>query len=170
MSLGESSRLSYDTTEYESQVQESTKPMTYFLDSFRFRNHSVCSVDPSYAYPQNYTHHSDAQIEIENTLSSRDVKKDRSQVGARQDTFRDKVIRYQDTLKLNECAAGQNVVKNSLLTNPKSDYRALSTQHLVFTYLPYVSTDVTPLYGNPGFASSRDIAIEQYKKAMKNKQ
>ena len=167
MSHGNSSRLSYDTTSYDASVKKSTEPMSYFMDSYRYRNCDVCYPEMPYIYPQQYNSTSEAHVDIENTLSSRDHKSDKKQPGGTSDNdvFREKVLKYQNNFNLKSCDTFHS--NNSLLTNPKSDYRALSTQHLVFSYLPHMATDVVPLYGNPGFASSRDIAIDEYKKIMK---
>lgn len=166
MSTGNSSRLSYDINTYKADVNKSTLPMDYYLSSYSSQNCDSCYPEVGQSYPAPITRTSESQIDIENTLSTRDRKADKKAMGTEQkDNFEEKVIKYQDSFLLRDCPAGV-YTGNSLLTDPKINYRGLSTQHLVFSYVPIQGNTPNMSYRNPGNVSSRDLAIEEYKKIM----
>jgi len=169
MSTGNSSRLSYDTTSYNAEVNQSVQPMNYYLNSYRFRNCDGCYPEVSQTYPDHTVRATERVIEIENTLSTRDRKNDKKEVVSQNvDKFPEEVQKYEHSFGLQDCS-DKIRTSNSLLTNPKINYKGLSTQHLVFSHLPIDATNFTPIYGNPGFVSSRDVAIDEYKKIMESK-
>jgi len=161
-----SNRLSYDDSSYNSEVEQSTGPMGYYMNAYRSRNCASCYPEVSQTYPSNNFLLTDFQVDIENTLSTRNQLNDKKQLSTpNKDNFIQQVIKYQDSFQLKDCPADV-YTQNSLLTDPKINYRGLSTQHLVFTQLPISPTNVNPIYGNPGFVSSRDVAMEEYKKLI----
>ena len=166
MSTGFSSRLSYDDSSYISSVDQSVTPLSYMLNGNNYKNCDKCIPEPSLAVPNNFNELSEPQIDIENTLTNRNWKNDKKQLNSSYvDMFPQEVDKYSDFFKLNDCTSAM-ISKNSLLTDPKSKYKSLSTQHLVFTPLPIAADNVYPIIGNPGFISSRDVAIDLYRKNM----
>jgi len=166
MSTGSSNRLSYDKLAYDSSIIKSTDPMGYMLSNFAGNNCDKCYPDASVNYPFDYTNVSEPLIDLENNLSNRDWKKDKREMQTlSKDTFYKKVEQYKNTFLVKDCD-NTLVSHNSLLTNPKSQTRAVSTQHLVFTPVQ-TSVEFAPIWNNPGFMSSRDVAIDLYRQKMK---
>lgn len=159
-----SSRLAYDTTAYASDVRKSTGPLEYAMNPVFSRNCDTCYPEPGIAYPENAAPLTAPKIEIENSLSSRTWRRDRRQPGGlSDDKFHELAIKYGNEGVLKSCDSRE--VKHSLLSNPKSTYRSLTTEHLVFTTLPIDAQAYVPIIGNPGL-NSRQIAVDSYRRIM----
>ena len=168
MTTGISSRLSYDTTAYDADVQQSTNPLGYYVSPDYYANCEKCAPEVGQAYPTNFRRTSEPRIDIENTLTSRTWKRDKRQTnGEKWDDFEDLKIKYENFETLRDCGP-DNTAQHSLLQEPKLNYRSMSTDHLVFTSLPINPQDYIPDIRQPG-ASSRDIAINQYRQLTKNR-
>lgn len=160
-----SNRLSYDKTAYASDVQRSIDPLQYAINPFFASNCDKCYPEVATSYPNNYSPISDPRIEVENSLSNRKWKADRRQPGGmNSDDFYELSNKYATQEALASCADNQET-RYSLLSDPKSRYRGLSTEHLVFGALPIDPQGYVPLIGNPGL-NSRQIAIDSYRKVM----
>jgi hypothetical protein len=165
MSTGSSNRLSYDQSAYNASIGKSTDPMGYMLSNYASNNCDKCYPEVSINFPLDYNNVSESLIDVENTLSTRDWKKDKREMQTiSKDHFYQKVEKYKNSFLVKDCN-DTLISHNSLLTNPKSQTRAFSTQHLVFTPVQ-TSEEITPIWNNPGFVSSRDVAIDLYRKKM----
>jgi hypothetical protein len=159
-----SNRLAYDTTAYASNVKRSTDPLEYAMNPAYSKNCAVCQPEPGIAYPENVAPLTEPRVELENNLSSRTWRKDRRQPGGMSDDeFNQLSIKYGNQGNMRSCEAQE--VRHSLLTNPKSTYRSLTTEHLIFHALPINPQTYVPIIGNPGL-NSRQIAIDSYRKIM----
>jgi hypothetical protein len=165
-----SSRLSYDVTSYDASIKKSTDPLAYHLAGFGNKNCGSCFPDASIMYPKEYNDASnptESVIEVENVLSNRDWKNDKKQFGSHQDTFQ--ALAREKKFGLPGCSTPAMRSSNSLLTNPRSSYRELSTEHLVFIGNPIYPQDYIPNARVPGSVSSRDVAVDLYRKIVDKK-
>lgn len=159
-----SSRLAYDTTAYASDVKKSTDPLEYAMNPAYGSNCGVCGPEPGIGYPEYAAPLTEPKVEIENNLSSRTWRRDRRQPGGlTENEFHELTIKYGNQGHLRSCDAQET--RHSLLSNPKSAYRSLTTEHLIFHALPINPQTYIPIIGNPGL-NSRQIAIDSYRKIM----
>jgi hypothetical protein len=164
-----SNRLTYDTSAYAAHVQQSVNPLLHNLSNFYVQNCDACVPEPSVVGPHNVKKLDNDLVEVENILTNRDWKMDKKQFNSEHvDVFLPTAARLGDKLSIRNCVNGELTSTHSLLTEPRVNYKGLSTQHLVFTGLPINPQDVIPVARNPGFVSSRDIAINEYKKNIKS--
>lgn len=169
MTTGNSGRLSYDPSSYESEVGQSTNPLSYLTNPIYARNCDRCYPEVGQAFPNNYRRETDPRVEIENTLSSRKWKRDKRQPnGIKWDDFEELSIKYGGDETLGGCASAFET-RHSLLSDPKIQYKSRSTEHLVFSTLPIAAQDWIPTTRNPGTVSSRDVAIATYRNIMDKK-
>lgn len=157
------SRLSYDDNIYQSDVKQSTSQLKYQLSDYSRINCGVCQPDIGSGTPQVILNPTDKRVSVENVLTNRDWKSDKKQTLGGVDPLRPSGVFGSD---LKSCPTTGLRSSNSLLTNPKSRYRSLSTEHLIFGPLPINPQDTIPFERNPGFISSRDVAIDSYRKLM----
>jgi hypothetical protein len=163
-----SNRISYDDSAYQADVKRSVDPLFHSLSNYYVKNCDTCLPEPSVVGPMNVRTLDNDMIDVENILTNRDWKMDKKQFNSEHvDVFLPTVNRLGNKLALNNCMNGELTATNSLLLDPKVNYKALPIQHLVFTGLPVNPQDVIPVLRNPGFVSSRDIAINEYKKNLK---
>lgn len=161
-----SSRLAYDRGTYDASVQRSTDPLYYRLAPYSTSNCNRCIPDPSRG-PLAVHRTSEPQVLVENELTNRDWKNDRKQVfGGHEDRFHDLVSKYGDDFSMGECEG--DCPTYSLLSAPRIQSKSLSTDHLIFSSLPTHPQEVVPLLRSPGGLSSRDVAINEYKKTVKD--
>lgn len=157
-----SNRLSYDPSAYESEIKRSTGPLDYAISPYFASNCNRCLPDVTTSHPRNNTPNTTSKIDVENSLTSRTWKRDRRQPGGmRQDDFEQLAIRYEDNIE--SCPVNSQETTHSLLTDPKSRYRGLSTEHLVFSALPIDPQTYIPVVGDQGI-NSRKVAIDSYRK------
>lgn len=164
MTTGTSSRLSYDTSAYASDIGQSTSPLSYMLDPYSSQNCGRCFPEVGAAYPAKPKRDTDPRIDIENTLTSRKWKRDKRQInGEPWDDFNELQTKYANNEQLPECMPNTIESRHSLLTDPRINSKSRTTEHLVFSSLPISAQDYIPTLRNPG-KSSRDIAIEEYRR------
>lgn len=164
-----SNRLSYDKSAYESDVRQSTGSLGYAINPVYSSNCAACFPDIPTGAPNNYTPLNEPKVDVENSLTNRTWKRDRHQpAGATQDQFYALVSKYEQAESLSACPMGTQETRYSLLSDPKSRYRGLSTDHLVFHTLPIEAQTYVPTVGDQGI-NSRQVAIDSYKKIMDTK-
>jgi hypothetical protein len=164
-----SNRLTYDTSAYAAHVQQSVNPLLHNLSNFYVQNCDACVPEPSVVGPYNVKKLDNDLVEVENILTNRDWKMDKKQFNSEHvDVFLPTAARLGEKLSIRHCVNGELTSTHSLLNEPRVNYKGLSTQHLVFSGLPINPQDVIPVARNPGFVSSRDIAINEYKKNLKS--
>jgi hypothetical protein len=168
-----STRLPYDTSSYEAEITQSTNPLLYSTDPAYAGNCDRCypQTGSGTTYPRNHKLAGNSRIEIENNLSSRLWKRDKHQIGGMSlDNFQDLAIQYEKEEVLEDCPMSSES-QYSLLSDPRSNYRGLRTDGLVFATMDSYIQDGTrvPTVRNPGSVSSRDIAIDQYRKLVDSK-
>lgn len=164
MTTGTSSRLSYDTSAYESDIGQSTSQLKYLLEPVYAQNCGRCYPEVGQSFPARTKRDTDPRIDIENTLTSRKWKRDKRQVnGEKWDDFNELQIKYGGDEELPECMPGTIETRHTLLTDPKITSKSKTIEHLVFSTLPINAQDYIPVLRNPGI-SSRDIAIAEYRK------
>lgn len=160
-----SSRLSYDSSAYASEVRKSITPLEYAVNPVFARNCERCVPEVGSVYPANINFKTDSKIDVENSLSSRTWRRDRRQPGgSTPQEFEDLALRYGNADPMNDCPASYET-RNSLLTDPKSNSRSLSTLDLVFNVLPIDAQDYVPVIGDPGI-NSRQAAVDEYRKIV----
>lgn len=157
-------RLSYDDNIYQSDVKQSTSQLAYQLSDYSRINCGACQPDVGAGFPDVFYNPANKRIGAENVLTNRDWKNDKKQIIGGVDPLRPSGIDVSSKLRM--CSAPNLRSSNTLLTNPKSQYRSLSTEHLIFFPLPINPQDTIPFERNPGFVSSRDVAIDSYRKIM----
>ena len=158
-------RLSYDQAIYDSDVKQSTGLLAYQLSDFSKKNCAVCHPDVGVSLPQGSTFTRDeTHVKAENILTNRDWKTDKTQLLGGVDPLRGGVLTSFQEVR--PCSTTLLRSKNTLMTDPKSRFRSLSTQHLIFSSLPVNPQDTIPITRNPGFISSRDVAIDNYRKLV----
>ena len=163
-----SNRLTYDDSAYAAQVKQSIEPLNHSLSDFYGLNCDTCIPEPSVATPNKPKRYNNEMIEVENLLSNRNWKRDKKQFNCNyRDVFQPTASKLCNSLALRECVNGELLTTNTLLNNPKVNSKGQSIQHLVFYGVPINQQSVAPLLRNPGFMSSRDIAISEYKKNLK---
>lgn len=166
-----SSRLSYDPSAYQSEVTQSTNPLMYSTDPVYTGNCDKCFPEVGASYPSNYRLTGENRLDIENTLSQRKRKLDKHQMnGEAWDDFQELAIKYEKDEVLTDCPTGSES-QYSLLSDPRSNYRGLRTDQIVFSTVDSYIQDGThvPMLRNPGAVSSRDVAIDQYRKIVDSK-
>lgn len=166
-----SNRLKYDDSAYDAQVKQSVDPMSHLLSGYYGLNCNTCLPEPSVVGPSNPRQLDNNLIDVENVLTNRDWKMDKKQFNNnRVDQFLPTVNKLNNSLTLRSCMNGELTSTHSTITNPRVNYKGLSQQHLIFYGTPINHQDVAPLSRNPGFMSSRDIAIDQYKVNLRRDQ
>jgi len=150
-----STRLPYDDGMYSNYVKQSTGGHNYMLDP-AYNEDLKCYPDGVVGHPSNFVSYDSNQADIENELSNRNVKNEKYRT-----TLHENVTKTKD-LPPKTCT---NLYShNTLLTNPKSTYRSLSTEKFHFDYLNMdPQNHYTDFITNRG-KNTREIAINNFEK------
>jgi len=159
------SRIQYDVPEYDSKVLQSTSPFSYEINPNQTLNPYICNPDVTINYGERYAYtNSDANmntIDIDNYLSARRLKLNHHSLNIKEEPFEVESAKLLSNQKPRyECNNLTN--SNTLLSNPKSFYRGLTTQHLVFIDLDRNPQDSIPYQYPPFAVSSRDVVKKTY--------
>lgn len=159
-------RIQYDHPEYESKIIQSTYPLHYYLNKEQNANFHSCNPDVSVNFPERYGNES--TIDIDNYLSMRHVKQNHRSLNTPEKPFNEESSRLLSSLPQTK-SCDHLTSNNSLLSNPKSFYRGLTTQHLTFLNLERDPQDTIPYQYAPFTISSRDVVKKTYKDLLNNR-
>jgi len=161
------SRIQYDTPEYQSKILQTTQPFNYSINVNQTNSSNSCNPDVTLNYPERYAYTSSdkniySQIEIDNYLSTRADKRSHKSLLTPEKSFQEESSRLLSNRVFEDDSCDNLTSNHTLLSNPKSYYRGLTTQHLVFLNLERDPQDTIPYQYAPFTISSRDAVKKTY--------
>lgn len=161
-----STRLPYDDGMYSNYVKQSTGGHNYMLNP-SYNEQIKCYPDGVVGHPSNFVLYDSNQADIENELSNRTIKNEKYRSNGHKSPIGTSTSSVVKNLPSERCT---NLYShNTLLTNPKSNYRNLSLEKFHFDYLNMnPQNHYTDFVTNRG-KNTREIAISNFEKKYRFK-
>lgn len=148
-----STRLSYDDSVYKSYTRQSTGTNIYTMNK-SYVEKLNCFPDVMSGHPKNFISFDENQVGIENNLTNRSVPKTKYNENDN--------IGTNDLITSIPSFCSDLFSRNSLLTNPKSEFRSLSTESFNRNYLNMNPQDNVSDYVQMFGKNSRKIVLDSF--------